>query len=96
MNKNDIVKKVNQTGFIVAACAAVGGVGIGAVVADSGETHCAYYSLEDEYNLMRDCVNRCGSYNTSKCAERIRQFECNEKSRIEEEQKFHHLYSCPL
>ena len=51
------------------------------------ETHCAVFSLEQEYHLMKICVESCYG-NTLKCSEEIRSFECFERNTYDEaEQK---------
>ena len=92
--KTSIKDKVGAA--IVAAGLAVGGIGVGAGIAvDDADTHCAYYSLVDEYYLMQACVNTCGSYHIEACAEKIKEFECREKKDYSESRnKFY--YSCPI
>lgn len=94
--KNMTQKKSSIKGpAILAAGLAVGGVGVGiGIGVDDADTHCAYFTLEEEYNLMKDCVDSCGNY-ISACAEKIRQFECREKMTYSKtKQQFDN--SCPL
>ena len=97
LKENKITEKKSVKGAaIVAAGLAVGGIGVGAGIAvDDADTHCAYYSLVDEYYLMQACVNTCGSYHIEACAEKIKEFECREKKDYSESRnKFY--YSCPI
>jgi len=97
MKVNKITEKKSAKGAaIVATGLAVGGIGIGAGVAvDDADTHCAYYTLEQEYYMMQACVKSCGSYHINKCAEKIREFECSEKKEYSES-KNEFYYSCPI
>ena len=49
------------------------------------QTHCAFFSLEQEYHLMNTCIEFCG--NASKCSEKIRRFECLEENSYEEAER---------
>lgn len=62
---------------------------------DMGKSHCAYYTLEQEYYLMQACVNSCGSHHVDKCAEKIKEFECRERMSYSKT-KNNFNYSCPI
>lgn len=97
MKANKITEKKSVKGAaIVAAGLAVGGIGIGAGVAvDDADTHCAYYTLEQEYYMMQACVQSCGPDHVGKCAVKIKEFECLEKKDYFEAQN-NLDYSCPI
>lgn len=57
------------------------------------ETHCAFFSLEQEYHLMNICVESCDG-NTSRCSEEIRLFECSERITYNEAER--KAESCPI
>lgn len=97
MKANKITEKKSVKGAaIVAAGLAVGGVGIGAGVAvDDADTHCAYYTLEQEYYMMEACIESCGPDHVGKCAVKIKEFECLEKKDYFEAQNDLD-YSCPI
>ena len=57
------------------------------------ETHCAFFSLEQEYHLMNICVKSCDG-NTSRCSEEIRLFECSERNTYDEAER--KAQSCPI
>lgn len=57
------------------------------------ETHCAFFSLEQEYHLMNICVESCDG-NTSRCSEEIRLFECSERNTYDEAER--KAQSCPI
>jgi hypothetical protein len=59
------------------------------------KSHCAYFSLEQEYYLMQACVRSCGSNRVDKCAERIKEFECRENMSYSETKRDFE-YSCPI
>lgn len=89
-------KKSVKGAAIVAAGLAVGGVGVGAGVAvDDADTHCAYYTLEQEYYMMEACIESCGPDHVGKCAVKIKEFECLEKKDYFEAQNDLD-YSCPI
>ena len=59
------------------------------------KSHCAYFSLEQEYYLMQACVRSCGSDRIEKCAEKIKEFECRENMSYSESKR-NFEYSCPI
>lgn len=59
------------------------------------KSHCAYYTLEQEYYLMQACVNSCGHNHVNKCAEKIKEFECREKMNYSNSKNLFN-YSCPI
>jgi len=95
--KNNVRAKSSVKGPVILATGlALGGIGVGiGIGADDADTHCAYYTLEEEYHLMKDCVKNCGYANTQACAEKIRQFECREKMN-HSDAKFLVNSSCPI
>ncbi len=97
MKVNEVAKKKSVKGAaIVAAGLAAGGIGVGAGVAvDDADTHCAYFTLEEEYYLMQACVRSCGSDRIDKCAEKIKEFECKEKKDYLDSMNDLE-YSCPI
>lgn len=94
--KNNTQSKSSVKGAVILATGlALGGVGVGiGIGVDDADTHCAYFSLEEEYHLMQSCINACNGY-ISVCAEKIRQFECQEKMTYSKAESRVN-YSCPL
>lgn len=65
------------------------------VAVDDADTHCAYYTLEQEYYMMEACIESCGPDHVGKCAVKIKEFECLEKKDYFEAQNDLD-YSCPI
>ena len=59
------------------------------------KTHCANYTLEQEYYMMLVCIKSCGPDHVGKCAEKIKEFECSEDIG-NSESKRNFEYSCPI
>ena len=80
---------------LIATGLAVGGAGVGiGIGVDDADTHCAFFSLEEEYYLMKACIKSCKG-NASRCSERIKAFECREKAEYEDVYNFVSS-TCPL
>lgn len=62
------------------------------------KSHCATYSIEEEFYLMQACVNSCLSQNGSNiveaCAKRLKDFEC--KYRLDYRDAKYKGSSCPV